>query len=45
MLVGLMYWYIKVLDYQLHPDNMDFSMPNENGTEGILSTEKDAKEK
>ena len=29
MLVGMMYWYIKVLDYQLREINSDFSMPNE----------------
>lgn len=29
MLVGLMYWYVKILDYQLDSNNCDFQMPNE----------------
>lgn len=28
MLVGMMYWYIKLLDYQLHETNYDFSIPS-----------------
>jgi hypothetical protein len=37
MLVGLMYWYIRLLDYQLHQANMDFSMPAESNSQGILT--------
>lgn len=37
MLVGIMYWYIKLLDYQLHESNCDFAMLSDNtGGNGLL---------
>lgn len=45
MLVGMMYWYIKLLDYQLHETNFDFSMINDDRESAFHEDERTKGEK